>query len=213
MNKFLGALALVLPLLLNTAPAAAITPGVDYLELTPPQPTDAKRGQIEVVEFFWYRCPHCFHLEPDLNAWIRKQPRDVVISRVPATLNESWVPLARAYYALDALGLEPRLHDALFDAIHVRGMDLNPPGAFLDWAVTKGVDRRKLANAYNSFGVNSKVMRAQQMTKDYNITGVPAFAVNGKYVTSAYMAGGEKQLFAVLDQLIAKERKPRHRRR
>ena len=208
MNKLLYALALTLPLLLNATPAAALQAGTDYLELVPPQHTDVKKGQIEVVEFFWYRCPHCYHLEPALNAWAKKQAKDVVIKRVPAVLNESWAPLTRAYYALDALGLQPKMHDEVFNAIHGQGMDLNPPEAFFDWAVTKGVDRKKLANAYNSFGVNSKVMRAQRMTKDYKINGVPSFAVNGKYVTSAYMTGGEEKLFEVLDQLIAMEHKP-----
>lgn len=208
MNKFFAALALALPLMLAAAPASALDEDVDYLRLSPPQRTDVKPGQVEVTEFFWYGCPHCFHLEPDLNAWAKKQAKDVVIKRVPAVLNEKWAALARAYYALEALGVQPKLHDELFDAIHVKGMDLNPPDAFFDWGVTKGLDRKKLANAYNSFGVNSKVMRAQQMTKSYKLTGVPAFAVNGKYVTSAYMTGSQPKLFEALDQLIAMERKP-----
>lgn len=207
MNKFFATLALALPLLLAAAPASALDEGVDYLTLAPAQRTDVKKGQIEVTEFFWYGCPHCFHLEPELNAWAKKQAKDVVIKRVPAVLNESWAALARAYYALESLGLLSKLHGDLFNAIHVNGMDLNPPDAFFDWAVTKGVDRKKLASAYNSFGVNSKVMRAQQMTKSYKLSGVPGFAVNGKYLTSAYMTGSQPKLFEALDLLIAMERK------
>lgn len=188
-------------------PAQAIEAGKDYAELSPNQAVGVKRGQVEVLEFFWYRCPHCFHLEPDLNAWAKKQPKNVVLKRIPAILNDSWAPLARAFYALDALGVGNKLHPDVFNAIHVQGMDLNPPETFFDWAVTKGVDRKKLANAYNSFAVETQVRRAQQLTRDFKLTGVPAIAINGKYVTSAYMTGGQPELFTTVDALIAQELK------
>lgn len=197
---------LALILLLASAPAAALEWGKDYVEV-PAQPTSAKRGQVEVLEFFWYRCPHCFHLEPELNAWMKKLPRNVVFKRVPGVLNESWMPLTRAFYALEATGLLEQLHDDVFHAIHVEGIDLNPPGAFLDWAAKKGADRKKLAEAYNSFSVDTKAMRAQQMTRAFKLNGVPAFVVNGKYSTSAYLTGGNPQTFTVLDELIELESK------
>jgi thiol:disulfide interchange protein DsbA len=190
-----------------TPAAHALEADKDYAVLSPAQPVSVKKGQIEVLEFFWYRCPHCFHLEADLNTWARKQPKNVVLTRVPAILNDSWAAMARAYYALEAIGMSDKLHDDVFDAIHVKGMDLTPPETFFDWAVTKGVDRKKLASAYNSFAVDTKVMRAQQLTRDYKLTGVPAIAINGKFVTSAYMTGGQPELFKVVDALIAQEQK------
>lgn len=197
----------LLAFLAISLPAQALEAGKDYVTISPAQPVSVKKGQVEVLEFFWYRCPHCFNLEPDLKAWIKKQPKHVVIKRVPAILNNGWDALARAYYALEALGLHDKLHEDLFKAFHVQGMDLTPEQAFYDWAVTKGVDRAKLADAYNSFGVDTKVMRAQQLGRDYKLTGVPAIAVNGKFVTNVNMAGSHPDLFKVVDALIAQELK------
>lgn len=207
MNKLVASLGLALPLFLGMPSAQAIDAGIDYLQLSPAQRTDVKPNQVEVLEFFWYRCPHCYQLEPDLHAWAKKLPKNVVLKRIPGILNDSWIPLTRAYYALEALGLVDKLHGDVFQAIHSHGMDLNNPETFFDWAVTKGVDRKKLAAAYNSFGVNSKVMRAKQMTQAYKLTGVPGFAVNGKYTTSAYMTGSHAKLFEALDELIDMELK------
>ncbi len=206
MKRLFAVLALAAALALPQQTLATET-GKDYLVISPAQPTDVKKGQIEVLEFFWYRCPHCFDLEPELNAWARKLPKGVVLRKVPGILNPSWAALARAYYALEAVGMLEKLHGEVFDAIHVKGMDLNPPEQFFDWAVTKGVDRRQIAEAYNSFAVNTKVMRAQQLTNAYRLNGVPAFAVNGKFVTSAYLTGGNPSLFKTLDELIARELK------
>jgi thiol:disulfide interchange protein DsbA len=207
MNKILTALMLALPLVLATPAVQAVDAGIDYAVLSPAQRTDVKAGQVEVLEFFWYRCPHCYNIEPEVQSWERKLPKNVVFKRVPGILSDGWVPLARAYYALEALDLVDKLHGEVFKAIHAQGMDLNNPEIFFDWAASKGVDRKKLAAAYNSFGVNSKVMRAKQMTQAYQLTGVPAFAVNGKYTTSAYMTGSHAKLFEALDELIAMELK------
>lgn len=198
-------------LLLAPTAAVAFDEGVDYLKVSPAQRTDVKPGQIEVLEFFWYRCPHCYHLEPELNAWKKKLPRNVVFKRVPGILNEKWAPLAHAFYALEAVGkLEP-LHGEMFRAIHDQGIDLNNPDILFKWAAGKGVDAGQLSAAYNSFGVASKVNWALQTTQSYKLTGVPAFSVNGKYVTSAYMTGSNPKLFEALDALIAMEGKTRKR--
>jgi thiol:disulfide interchange protein DsbA len=207
MKHLLSALAMAVTLVLTQQTAHALEAGKDYLEISPNQPLDVKKGQVEVLEFFWYRCPHCNELEPELNAWIKKLPKDVVVRKVPGILNPGWAPMARAYYALEAVGLLEKLHGDVFNAIHGQGMDLNTPERFFDWAVTKGVDRKQLADAYNSFSVNTKVMRAQQLTSAYKLNGVPAFAVNGRFVTSAYLTGGQASLFKVLDELVAQERK------
>ena len=207
MKRFFATLAMTAALALAQHPALALEAGKDYQELASAQPVDVKKGQIEVLEFFWYRCPHCFDLEPELNAWAKKLPKDVVMRKVPGILNPSWANLARAYYALEAIGMLEKLHGEVFNAIHVQGQDLNPPERFFDWAVTKGVERKKIADAYNSFAVNTKVMRAQQLSNAYKLNGVPAFAINGRYVTSAYMTGGVPSMFKALDELIAQERK------
>lgn len=194
-------------LLFAAQPAFALEWGKDYIEITL-QPTSAKKGQVEVLEFFWYGCPHCYHLEPELEAWLQKKPKNVVFKRVPGVLGDGWLPLTRAYYALEVTGLSSKLHRKLFAAIHQERLDLGTPGAFLDWAAKNGADRKKLENAYNSFSVDTKVMRSQQLTRDYKLNGVPAFAVAGKYTTSAYLTGGVPQTFKVLDALIAQESKP-----
>jgi protein dithiol oxidoreductase (disulfide-forming) len=197
---------IAIALLFASAPVAALDWGKDYVEV-PAQPTSVKRGQVEVLEFFWYRCPHCYHLEPELNAWVKTLPPNVVFKRVPGILSDAWVPLARAFYALEAVGLAEKLHGDVFHAAQVEKLDLNLPGVFLDWAAKKGADRKKLADAYNSFSVDTKVMRAQQLTRAFKLSGVPAFAVNGKYTTSAYLTGGNLQTFKVLDELIVMESK------
>lgn len=207
MRKTLSSVFLALPLMFALPTAQALDAGIDYALVSPVQRTDVKPNQVEVLEFFWYRCPHCYQLEPALKQWAGKLPKNVVLTRVPGILNDSWMPLTRAYYALEALGQADRLHGQVFAAIHDQGMDLNNPEVFFDWAATKGVDRRKLAAAYHSFGVNSKVMRAKQITQAYKLNGVPALAVNGKYTTSAYMTGSQEKLFEALDALIAMELK------
>ncbi|MCX7672464.1 MAG: thiol:disulfide interchange protein DsbA/DsbL [Thiobacillaceae bacterium] len=192
----------LLPLLL--LPAQAAEWGKDYVELSPAQPVDVPRGKVEVIEFFWYRCPHCAELEPELEEWAKRLPPYVVLRRQPAVLGEGWVPLTRAYYALEAVGAL-RLHGEVFRAIHRERIDLNDPETFFDWAAARGVDRKKLAEAYHSFAVSTKVARAKQLSARYKVNGVPAFVVNGKYQTSAYLTGSHKALFRVLDALIAQE--------
>lgn len=202
----LAGLLLALCLAMSYTPAQAAEAGVDYLELGSARPTETK-GKVEVLEFFWYGCPHCYRLEPELNAWAKKLPKDVVLRRIPATLNANWEPLTRAYYALEAVGLTTKLHAKVFDAIHADGLNLNKPEALFDWAAKQGADRAKLAQAYDSFSVNTKVMHSRQVAQEYKLTGVPAFAVNGRYVTSAYMTGSNPALFETLDSLIQGERK------
>lgn len=206
-NLAAGCLALTLGW--AASPALAIEAGKDYVEI-PRQPVET-RAKVEVLEFFWYRCPHCAHLEPELEAWVSKLPNYVQFKRVPAALNDGWLPLTRAYYALEAIGEVDRLHGEAFKAIHEQGIDLNDPDTFFEWAEGKGVNRKRLESAYKSFAVATKVARSKQVARMYKLTGVPALVVNGRYQTSAYLTGGHPQLFATLDALIEKEKPARAR--
>lgn len=204
-KRSLVTLALMLPLLGTTVPALALQAGKDYAELSPARPTETQ-GRIEVIEFFGYTCPHCHDIEGELVAWSKKLPKDVVLRRVPVVFNDRWAPFARIYYSLEATGLLADLHADVFEAIHREGVNLGEPDTFFDWAVKQGADRAKIVEAYNSFTINTKLLRARQLGQDYKLTGVPAFAVNGKYLTSASMTGSHKSLFAALDTLIQRER-------
>lgn len=190
------------------APAAAQTPqaGIDYTVLKEAQPTDSP-GKVEVTEFFWFGCPHCYSLEPALERWVKKQPKDVEFKRVPAYFNRQWEVGARVYYALEATGDLDRLFKPLFDAIHREGLRSGDEKAIAEWLAKQGVDMQKYNAALKSFGVDAKVRRAGQLTQAYKLDGVPAVAVQGKYVVSASQAGGVDRMFDILDLLVAQSRK------
>lgn len=200
----LAHLAAALILSLSAPLASAAEAGKDYAVLSPAQQTE-NRGKIEVIEFFAYTCPHCFELEPDLNAWARKLPKNVVLKRQPVIFNESWEPMARAFFALDAMGALGRLHAEMFNAIHIEDKNLTHPEDFFDWGAKKGLDRARLKAAYESFATGTKVARAKQLQRVYKVNGVPALAVNGKYLTSSSMTGSNARTLAVAGELIAKE--------
>lgn len=190
------------------ASAAAPVLGKDYQVINPAQATE-NRDRIELVEFFWYGCPHCYDLEPAFNRWIKGLPKDVGVRRVPAIFRDSWVPAAKIFYTLETLGELEHLHGRVFDAMHRERINLNSEKILFDWVGKQGVDAKKFAETYQSFAVQSKVQRAIQMTKAYGIDGVPALIVEGKYLTTNGMAGGHEPLFAVLDGLIQKARSER----
>lgn len=191
------------------AQAKAPDPGIDYKEVTPPQPTDSP-GKIEVIEFMWYGCPHCYAFEPSLTAWLQRLPADVAFRRVPAQFSAVWVQHAKLFYALDALGEEKRLHKKAFDSIHKDNMRLDQQDEMIDWAGKNGVDKAKFADALKSFGVAGKLRRAQQMVTAYQIDGVPAMAINGKYLTAPSMVASQERCLQVVDYLIDLERKKKH---
>jgi thiol:disulfide interchange protein DsbA len=175
--------------LLSLVAAAAFVParaqlveGQDYRLLNPPRPT-ASPGKIEVVEFFSYACPHCAKFDPLVSAWAAKLPKDVVFRRVAVSYGRPpWMNLARAYYALEATGDLKKLDGALFHAIHDEGKNLFDEASIADWVGKQGGDAVKFANAYVSFGINNQTVQADQMAEDYAIDGIPALAVNGRYV-------------------------------
>jgi thiol:disulfide interchange protein DsbA len=199
----------VAALCLFTAGASAqLVEGKNYDRLKNAQPTESG-NKIEVIEFFSYGCPHCAELEPILDKWLAGLPPDVAFKRVPVVFQQRWAPLGKIYYTLDALGVESKLSPDVFKAIHGQGVALWDEKAFLDWAASKGLDRKKVEEVYGSFGVNSKMNRARQQAQQFDIQSVPTVVVDGKFRTGSDRVGSHAQLPAALDQLIAKARAER----
>lgn len=200
-------LAIALSLVGLTA-KADIQPGKEYELLAQFQPVDTGK-KIEVLEIFSYGCIHCYHLDPELNKWVKTLPKDVAFRRLPAIFNASWAPLAKAYYTFEAMGLTEKLHGDFFNAIHEQHMRFDDDDAVFDWVEKHGVDRKNFAAMYNSFSIQSDALRSRNLTKTYGITGVPTLIVDGKYRTSVSATGSPARLMSVLDQLIKKAR-PEH---
>jgi len=173
--------------------------------INPPQPTEPDK--VEVIEFFWYGCPHCYHLEPAVNAWLKTLPKDVVFKRVPAVPSESWANMASIYYTLEAMGLLEKYHDKVFDAVHKDRLNLGNKKVRDEWLAKQGIDVAKYNDVEKSFAVVTKVQRAKQMTANYKIDSVPQIVVNGKYVVSSESAGGAERIFAAVDQAVAQSRR------
>jgi thiol:disulfide interchange protein DsbA len=208
LKKWLGLFGLTLAL---AAGAAAAQGKPSYRMLANPQAVESGE-KVEVIEFFWYGCPHCFDLEPFLRKWTAALPKDVEFRRIPAIPTERWMPNARTFYTLEAMGLIEKMHGEVFDAIHIDRVNLNDERIQLDWMAKKGVDRTKFAEAWRSFSVQSKTRRAAQLTQAYDITGVPTLVVDGKYQTSVSMTGSPEGLMKTLDELIARARAERKKK-
>jgi len=208
--KFKIFLALMLSVLLSNMAIAAIDEGIEYKRISPAQPTITK-NKVEVVELFWYGCPHCFHFEPDLKAWLAKKPDNVVFYRVPAVFNPAWALHARAFYAATSLGLfdngKHEFHEAFFEELHKHKKRLNNKKLLQSFFARFGISAEDFNNTFDSFAVNTKVNRAVTLSKRYQLEGVPALIINGKYRTDGPMAGGRKGMIKVLDFLIKKESK------
>lgn len=199
--------AMVLATLAVVLPARAeLTVGRDYEPIVPAQATD-NPAKIEVLEFFSYGCPHCSDFHPLVSKWSAALPSDVVFKRVPVTFGRpQWTSLARLYYALEASGDLARLDGAVFNALHQAGSKLYDDKTIIEWVSAQGVDAKKFTDAYNSFGVVSKVKRAEQMVQSYKIRGVPALTVDGKYLVIGKETKGLGDLTALTDQVINKAR-------
>jgi thiol:disulfide interchange protein DsbA len=184
--------------------AAHAQQGPTYQTLTPPQPTEGG-GKIEVIEFFWYGCPHCYHLEPEVSAWAKNLPPDVVFKRVHAIPNQAWAAHALIFYTLESMGLVEKYHQKVFDAIHKDNQNLANQKIREEWLARNGIDVAKYNEVEKSFSVNSKMQRARQLTVNYKVDGVPRVFVNGRYYTAPEFAG--ERTFAVVNELIAMVRK------
>ena len=177
-----------------------------YQSVTPPQPTQTG-DKIEVLELFWYGCPHCYALEPLLDNWLKKKPGDVEFRRIPAILGKTWIPHARAYFTAEKLGIVNQIHKPLFDAIHKDKEQIFDEKSLQEFFAKHGVEPEKFSKIYNSEEVEIKLRESLIMGQRYKVTGVPSIIVNGKYLTSASMTGSYESMFTTMDQLIEKERK------
>lgn len=188
-----------------TAIAADYTEGEQYLRLSKPQPTSTP-DKIEVVELFWYGCPHCYDLEPYIAKWLVTKPDDIEFVRLPAIVGPRWEPLAQAYFTAELLGVLDKTHPALFKSIHVKKQKYTDEQQIMEFFVSQGVSEEDFRNAYSSFAVSVKMNNAKLMTRRYAITGVPTVIINGKFSTSGKYAGGNANLTKVVDYLAALER-------
>ena len=193
----------VAALLLSIGSAWAAEGGSEFVTLTPAVPT-ATGDKVEVVEVFWYGCPHCWHLEPMMNTWVGTLPAGVVFRRMPAT-GPRWEPHARAYYAAEALGKLDEFHVALFKAMQVDRRRIFSEDDLVKFAGEIGINEKAFREAYNSFTVETKVGKARDLSARYGIDGVPAVIVNGKYRTSPAQAGSKERLIEVLNMLVGQE--------
>lgn len=189
-----------------TAQLAAPQEGNQYLRLKNPQPVESGK-KIEVIEFFSYGCPHCGEFEPILQSWLKTAPADVQFRRVPVMFQDRWVPLAKIYYTLEALGEESRLSPDVFIALHGKGLSLWQDTTFFDWAATRGLDRKKVEDMYNSFAIGGKVNRARMIAQSYQVQSVPLIVVDGKYVSNRVPT--HSAMPPLIDALVAKARAER----
>jgi thiol:disulfide interchange protein DsbA len=210
--------ALSLTLVTATAGAAPANPqnGVDYRTLDKAQQTDSG-SKVEVTEFFWYSCPHCFAFEPSLTEWVKKQGDKIVFKRVPVAFRDSFVPQQKLFYTLEAMGKLDQLHQKVFHAIHVERQSLDTDASVTDFMVKQGVDKNKFLEVYNSFGVQAKARRATQLQAAYQIEGVPTVAIDGRFLTApSIVAAGignqpepalHSATLQVMDALVARAAK------
>lgn len=185
----------------HSAFAAAFEAGKDYTVVAKPTPTT--KGKIVVREFFWYGCPHCFRLEPHLQAWLKSMPKDVTFVRTPAAMNPVWEANARGYYVSEALGVRKKAHIPLFHAIHYNGQQIFDQASQAKFYARFGVPEAKFNSMFNSFPISAKIAESNKLAQQYQLTGVPAVVVNGKYVVQ----GEDAKVTQVMNYLIELERK------
>jgi protein dithiol oxidoreductase (disulfide-forming) len=206
-NLILSAALVTVSLFGMTAQAADVPleAGKTYVELTNPVPVSVP-GKIEVVELFWYGCPHCYAFEPTINPWAEKLPSDVNFKRIPAMFGGPWDAHGQLFLTLEAMGVEHKVHNAVFDAIQKQGKRLTKPDEMADFVATQGVDKDKFLATFNSFAIQGQIKQAKELAQKYGVQGVPTLIVNGKYRFDLGTAGGPEAVLNVADQLIAKER-------
>ena len=208
MRNLILSAALVTASLFGMTAQAADVPleaGKTYVELSNPVPVSVP-GKIEVVELFWYGCPHCYAFEPTINPWAEKLPKDVNFKRIPAMFGGPWDAHGQLFLTLEAMGVEHKVHNAVFEAIQKQGKRLTKPEEMADFVATQGVDKDKFLATFNSFAIQGQIKQAKELAQKYGVQGVPTLIVNGKYRFDLGTTGGPEATLNVADQLIAKER-------
>jgi protein dithiol oxidoreductase (disulfide-forming) len=212
LRRTLAALAaLLLTLAATGVPAQAQSMpqlGRDYVRLDPPRPV-ASGDKIEVIEFFYYGCPVCYELEPTLSRWFFNGTGATTLRRVPALSSDNWDNFAKLFYTLEAMGQLGRLHWPVYDNFHFNGVKLNEEAPMADWVSHNGLDKEQFVRIYRSPEIQAKLATARELIKKYEIKGVPSIVIDGKFVTSARMAGGTRELMQLVDQLVELARKER----
>lgn len=198
-------LTLLLALSITVTAEDNFVEGQHYERISPAVKTAQSEG-VEVVEVFWYGCPHCFDFEPHINEWVDNKAEDIHFKRMPAIFNKNWVPHARAYYTAEILGVLDSIHPELFKALHVKRQRVMTEESLKQFFIDHGVSKEDFETTYNSFAVDTKTRQAMAATKNYGITGVPAIIVNGRYWTSARLTGDFDGMLKATDHLAAKER-------
>ena len=188
---------------------ARFAAGKDFLKLDRPVPTDSEAGKIELIEFFWYSCPHCNAFEPTFAEWVKNAPKDVVVRRMPVAFRDDFAPQQRLFFTLEAMGLLDKLHAKVFQAVHVERLPLNTDASIQTWIEKQGVDKTKFADTFKSFGVASKLKRAVQLQNDFKIEGVPSLGVAGKFYIDGTLAGTMERALQVAESLLAQVRQGR----
>jgi len=187
----------------------AFRAGKDFLSLDRPVTSDVGAGKVELIEFFWYSCPHCNAFEPTFAQWVKNAPKDVVVRRVPVAFRDDFAPQQRLYYTLEAMGLLDTVHAKVFHAVHVERLPLNTDALIQSWVEKQGVDGKKFAETARSFGVASKVKRAVQLQNEFRVEGVPSLGIAGRYYTDGSLAGSMERALKVAEYLLAQARQPR----
>lgn len=190
-----------------TAQARRFDNGTDYMTLDKHAGSEAPPGKIELVEFFWYSCPHCNAFEPQLEAWLKNLPKDVAFRRAPVAFRDDFVPQQRLYYALEAMGKADAMQKTVFAAIHVQKQALNTQDTIVAWVEKQGLDKAKFLDLYNSFAVSTKARKATQLQNAYKIDGVPSLGIAGAFYTDGTMAKTMERALQVTDYLISEARK------
>ncbi len=220
-NRLLAAVASTVAAATSSTSAAAAggtqwQDGVNYTRVVPAQPTNVGAGQVEVLEFFWYACPHCYALEPTVLNWLKSKPAYVTFTRVPVEWNEGHRSLARLFYTLEGMGKVNDVHSEIFKEIQVSGDPLigpDPENAAaaervqLAFIKKLGLSETDFEKDYHGFNVDTAMQRADQLVHRYRVSSVPTFVVNGKYITDTTMAGGPDRLMSLLNDLTAQEHK------
>jgi protein dithiol oxidoreductase (disulfide-forming) len=194
-----------------TSPAFAqrrFEEGVDFMQLEKPTTVTAPKGKIEVIEFFWYKCPHCNRFEPELEAWIKRQNSDIVVRRVPVAFRDDFVPQQRLFYVLEAMGKLDDLHGKIFAAIHgPERKQLDTKEQIADWLAQQGIEKPKFLELYDSFSVSAKARRATELQNAYRVSGVPSMGIAGRFYTDGALNPSMLRALAVTDWLIGEVRK------